>query len=200
MNSTPGPALTTRSEYDDSETDRHRSARQYQQQRPYSANSAHTRHYHYDPDPGSKESATEYETSMETFAVDSGGSPRRLNTPSTPGSGPQSRLGRTSLDSLRRSSLEGIRPGVGTLWKQKEGELALNRNTLLHHQSQQQAKGQAPQSQEKQMSTEKNVSPQKEQVVLTEEEEIIVRELLGGISGEDDWDIIVVRRKDSIPD
>ncbi|GJJ76392.1 hypothetical protein EMPS_08751 [Entomortierella parvispora] len=185
ISSAPGPSLTTRSEYDDSETDRHRNPRHHRRQRPYSTSST------YDLDPGSKESATEYETSAETFAVDSGGSPRRLNTPSTPGSGPQSRLGRTSLDSLRRSSMEGIRPGVATPWKQKEGELALNRNTLLHQQSQQQLKGQPSQSQEKPISAEKNPPPQKEQVVLTEEEEVIVRELLGGVSGEDDWDIIV---------
>ncbi|KAF9199590.1 Guanine nucleotide exchange protein smcr8, partial [Haplosporangium sp. Z 27] len=140
---------------------------------------AETRSEHYDSeydlrrDPG-RESATEYETSQETFAgMESG------NVSSIGREGGRSVLavGRTqSVDSFGRKSLDTST--VVAVTAGADQNLESSKKTIQ------------PQVEEKELE---NKQDDKEHniVVLTEEEESAVRELLGGVTGADDWAIIV---------
>ncbi|KAG0196386.1 hypothetical protein BGX28_010216 [Mortierella sp. GBA30] len=113
-----------------------------------------------------KESATEYETSMETFVND------RTNGMSRPGTSNRRSVessGRPSLDAT--TSASNAAPIVDTTTKAS--------------------------SQQDQALTEKTKygagigDNDKDTVTLTEEEELAVREMIGGVTGSDDWTIVV---------
>ncbi|KAI8604291.1 hypothetical protein EDD21DRAFT_226919 [Dissophora ornata] len=120
----------------------------------------------YDPrrDPG-RESATEYETSLETFAgMDS-------SNLSSFGSGALISGGRPSLDSSTGNSLDAGTAGASSKTLQPIPQSQLDQD---------------------QKETEKQQSDKdKTAVTLTEEEEVVVREMLGGVIGSNDWSIIV---------
>ncbi|KAF9291043.1 Guanine nucleotide exchange protein smcr8 [Mortierella alpina] len=118
-----------------------------------------------------KESATEYETSAETFAND------RVSGVSGPGSGNQ-----RSAESSGRPSLDATSVGA----PQTKGVLSNSGATLKSSVLQQDP----ALSGKKKICAGKN---DKDTVTLTEEEELAVREMIGGVTGADDWIIIVVR-------
>ncbi|CAO3572381.1 unnamed protein product [Mortierella alpina] len=116
-----------------------------------------------------KESATEYETSAETFAND------RASGVSGPGSGNQRSAessGRPSLDATPASASQtkGLSSHSGATMKaymlQQDPALGVKMKMGLGKSD-------------------------KDTVTLTEEEELAVREMIGGVTGADDWIIIV---------
>ncbi|KAG0304158.1 Guanine nucleotide exchange protein smcr8 [Dissophora globulifera] len=111
-----------------------------------------------------RESATEYETSLETFVTVDNGHPVAFGG---------SRSGRRqSVESLTRSSMDG-----------GSGSKAQPSSSLQQVQEQQS---------QKQKVADKQVAEKDETTVtLTEEEEAVVREMLGGVTGSDDWSIVV---------
>ncbi|KAF9954496.1 hypothetical protein BGZ72_004551 [Mortierella alpina] len=116
-----------------------------------------------------KESATEYETSAETFAND------RASVVSGPGSGNQ-----RSAESSGRPSLDATSASAG----QTKGSLSNSGATLKSSLLQQ----------DPALSGKVKIGAgksDKDTVTLTEEEELAVREMIGGVTGADDWIIIV---------
>ncbi|KAF9939187.1 hypothetical protein BGZ67_009849 [Mortierella alpina] len=118
-----------------------------------------------------KESATEYETSAETFGNE------RTSRVSRLGSGPQ-----RSAESSGRPSLEATSASGGA--GQTKGSLshsgAVVKSCLLQQDPALSGK--------MKMGSGKS---DKDTVTLTEEEELAVREMIGGVTGADDWIIIV---------
>ncbi|KAG0262294.1 Guanine nucleotide exchange protein smcr8 [Mortierella polycephala] len=149
----------TRSDFDDSEADRR-----------------------WDLD---KESATEYETSMETFAgADGNGSPEGSRSTSV-----SANRSRQSLDSIGRPSLGAVSiksaivaPSAGTA--AIDEATVVSEHGVVHETT-------TTKESEIQQTTAGNDSDIKDTVALTEEEEVAVREMLGGVTGADDWAIIV---------
>ncbi|KAF9919728.1 Guanine nucleotide exchange protein smcr8 [Linnemannia zychae] len=125
-----------------------------------------------------RESATEYETSLETFGSMDIGSPGFMHRRgSISGRYPAHRQ---SMDSLGRRSLDSptVASVIGTVTNQAPSSLT------------EKAKLESAKLKETEKSS---VVKEKENdtVTLTEEEETIVRDMVGGVSGDDDWSIIV---------
>ncbi|KAF9572819.1 Guanine nucleotide exchange protein smcr8 [Mortierella alpina] len=114
-----------------------------------------------------KESATEYETSAETFAND------RASGISGPGSGHQ-----RSAESSGRPSLEATSAGTAQAKESLGSSGATTKTSVLQQ-------GPALGGKLKMGKSDKDT------VTLTEEEELAVREMIGGVTGADDWNIIV---------
>ncbi|KAF9311207.1 hypothetical protein BG003_007678 [Podila horticola] len=158
-----------------------------------------------------RESATEYETSQETFTMtDGNGSPaleslphlqaQLLLTPTSQQQQPQhtlhhpppSRILSTGsmasrvalpMDAKRRMSLEppGSQSGVNNLGKERSLHSRLMVDTAAAVTGASVVAGEDGAQDKKESDT----------VTLTEEEEAVVREMIGGVTGADDWNIIV---------
>ncbi|KAF9186782.1 Guanine nucleotide exchange protein smcr8 [Haplosporangium sp. Z 767] len=132
-----------------------------------------------------KESATEYETSMETFAgADGNGSPEGSRSASI-----SANRSRQSLDFTERPSLEAVSI-KSAIVAPSTGSTAINEAIVIPEHG---VIHETTTTKESEMSqtTAGNDSDTKDTVALTEEEEAAVREMLGGVTGVDDWAIIV---------
>ncbi|KAF9899219.1 hypothetical protein BX616_003168, partial [Lobosporangium transversale] len=166
----------------------------------------------YDPrrDPG-RESATDYETSLETLTgLESGNVSSigraegkrqsaesfgwgSLNTVATPSTAASITPTMTTTDvglgmNLKGSQQNEHQPQPRRQQHQEEGQgsSADDPKVSNRQQSQQQQQQQQQRDEDKVMKDMTDMST----VTLTEEEEVIVREMLGGITGMDDWAII----------
>ncbi|KAG0030054.1 hypothetical protein BGZ82_007604 [Podila clonocystis] len=154
-----------------------------------------------------RESATEYETSQETFPMTDGNGSPALDSLShlqaLPPTGsqqqqhtvnhlPPSRIlstGSTAsrvalpMDAKRRMSLEppGNQGGVNNLGKERSLHSRLMVDTAAAMPGASVVAGEDGAQSKKESDT----------VTLTEEEEAVVREMIGGVTGADDWSIIV---------
>ncbi|KAG0364683.1 hypothetical protein BGZ54_007265 [Gamsiella multidivaricata] len=134
----------------------------------------------YDPrrDPG-RESATEYETSLETFAGPDSGN---LSSFGHEGNGSLRGSNRQSFGSSTRTSLDAAVAAADAARVSTMEEA----DSMTSQQQQQQKLGEDSKEDSKPLSGKDMTT-----VTLTEEEEAVVREMLGGITGADDWAIIV---------
>jgi hypothetical protein len=140
-----------------------------------------------------RESATEYETSIETFGSMDIGSPGFMHHRGSI-SGPHP-THRQSFDSFGRRSSES--PTVASAMA------AVVNNTTTSSSAAAIGKGKQPGlvgliEMEKVVAAaaaaakEKEKERERDTVTLTEEEEAAVRDMVGGVSGADDWSIVVV--------
>ncbi|KAG0001929.1 Guanine nucleotide exchange protein smcr8 [Entomortierella chlamydospora] len=119
-----------------------------------------------------RESATEYETSLETFAGMESGNVSSIGREA--GRGILGIVNKHSVDSFGKLSLDVAVAAAGA------GMGSESSNKTMRQQFDQKE------------DDSKEVVKNDTTVTLTEEEEAAVRELLGGITGADDWAIIVV--------